>query len=72
MIGASVAVRTNTALIKGSSLLPMGLWVFGWIIWRMFFVAAPEAQIMGLVLSSAFQIMRQAMNERRVQSAHAH
>ncbi|MBC9247049.1 hypothetical protein H4P12_10030 [Paracoccus sp. 11-3] len=52
--------------------MPMGLWVFGWIIWRMFFVAAPEAQIMGLVLSSAFQIMRQAMNERRVQSAHAH
>lgn len=49
VIGASVAVRTNAALVKGISLLLMGMWVFGATIWRVFFAAVPEAQIMGLV-----------------------
>lgn len=47
VIGASVRARTNAALLKGGSLLLMGLWVFGSTLWRVFFDGVPEAQIMG-------------------------
>mgnify|MGYP002737804437 CR=1 FL=1 len=141
VIGASLRVRSNAALLKAVSLLAMGLWVFGSTLWRVFHVATPEAQIMGVVgvmalaanlasvalllrykdgdanvrsvwlcsrndaigniavmvaalgdwgtatgwpqlivagimatlfLSSAFQIIRQALAERREQQAHSH
>ena len=49
VIGASVRVRSNAALLKAVSLLVMGLWVFGSTLWRVFYVEVPEAQIMGLV-----------------------
>ena len=49
VIGASVQVRTNAALVKGISLLFMGLWVFGSTTYRVFYVGVPEAQVMGIV-----------------------
>lgn len=49
VIGASVRVRSNAALLKALSLLVMGLWVMGSTLWRVFYVQLPEAQIMGVV-----------------------
>ncbi len=49
VIGASIQVRTNAALVKGISLLLMGLWVFGSTVYRVFYVGVPEAQIMGVI-----------------------
>ena len=49
VIGASLRVRSNAALLKAVSLLVMGLWVFGSTLWRVFYVAVPEAQIKGVV-----------------------
>ena len=49
VIGASLRIRTNAALVKGFSLLLMGLWVFGSTFYRVFFVAMPEAEIMGVI-----------------------
>ena len=49
VIGASIQVRTNAALAKGVSLLMMGLWVFGFTVYRVFYVGVPEAQIMGVI-----------------------
>ena len=49
VIGASLRVRSNAALLKAVSLVVMGLWVFGSTLWRVFYVAVPEAQIMGVV-----------------------
>ena len=49
VIGASLRVRSNAALLKAVSLLVMGLWVFGSTLWRVVYVQVPEAQIMGVV-----------------------
>ncbi|MGV6840723.1 MAG: cation transporter [Planktomarina sp.] len=49
VIGASVTMRTNAALIKAISLLGMGLFVFGSTVHRVFFEAMPEAHIMGSI-----------------------
>lgn len=49
VIGASIRVRTNAALLKGFSLLLMGLWVLISTVYRVFLVGVPEAQIMGVV-----------------------
>lgn len=49
VIGASIQVRTNAALVKGISLLLMGLWVFGSTVYRVFYVGVPEAQVMGII-----------------------
>lgn len=49
VIGASVRVRTNAALIKATSLLVMGIWVFGSTLYRVLVVGVPEAQIMGAI-----------------------
>lgn len=49
VIGASVRVRSMAALAKGISLLVMGLFVFGSTLWRVFYTATPEAEIMGVV-----------------------
>ncbi len=49
VIGASLRVRSNAALVKAVSLLGMGLWVFGSTLWRVVHVQLPEAQIMGVV-----------------------
>ena len=49
VIGASIRVRTNAALVKGVSLLLMGLWVFGSTVYRVFYIGVPEAEIMGVI-----------------------
>lgn len=49
VIGASLRVRANAALMKGISLLAMGTWVFGSTLYRVFYVGVPEAEIMGLI-----------------------
>jgi len=49
VIGASVRIRTNAALLKGASLLLMAIWVLGSTLYRVFYVAVPEAQIMGAI-----------------------
>ena len=49
VIGASVRVRTTAALVKGISLLLMGLWVFGSTVYRVFYVGVPAAEIMGVI-----------------------
>ncbi len=49
VIGSSIQVRTNAALVKGASLLLMGLWVSGSTIYRVFVAGLPEAEIMGAI-----------------------
>jgi Co/Zn/Cd efflux system component len=49
VIGASLRVRASAALIKGVSLLAMGLWVFGTTIYTVFVLGVPQAQIMGAI-----------------------
>lgn len=49
VIGMALRVRATVALVKGLSLLAMGLWVLGSTIHKVFFVAVPEAEVMGLV-----------------------
>lgn len=47
VIGMSLKTRSTAALLKGISLLFMGLWVFGSTIYQMLIVGLPDAQIMG-------------------------
>lgn len=47
VIGRSLQLRSSAALVKGLSLLLMGLWVFGSTIYQVFAIGVPQAQIMG-------------------------
>jgi len=49
VIGMRARVRTTAALIKGISLVGMGLWVFGSTLYHVFVLAVPQAQAMGTV-----------------------
>jgi len=49
VIGASLRVRASAALIKGVSLLAMGLWVFGSTVYTVFVLGVPQASIMGAI-----------------------
>ncbi|RIA56656.1 cation transporter [Dichotomicrobium thermohalophilum] len=49
VIGAPLRVRASAALIKGLSLLAMGLWVFGSTIYTVFVLGVPQAQVMGAI-----------------------
>ena len=49
VIGASLRVRSTAAMVKGISLLAMGLWVFGSTVYRVFYVGVPTAEVMGFV-----------------------
>ena len=48
-IGMPLATRANVALLKGASLLAMGLWVLGSTAWKVFYTGVPEAEIMGAI-----------------------
>lgn len=48
-IGMPLATRANVALLKGASLLAMGLWVLGSTAWKVFYTGVPEAEIMGVI-----------------------
>jgi Co/Zn/Cd efflux system component len=49
VIGASLRTRANAALLKGLSLLAMGLWVFGTTAYAVFITGTPQAPVMGAV-----------------------
>ena len=49
VIGMPLATRANVALLKGASLLAMGLWVLGSTAWKVFYTGVPEAEIMGVI-----------------------
>ena len=49
VIGASLRVRATAALLKGISLMAMGLWVLGSTVYRLFYLGVPEAGIMGAI-----------------------
>ena len=49
VIGMSLKVRSTAALIKGFSLLLMGLWVFSSTAYQTLILGLPKAEIMGLI-----------------------
>ena len=49
VIGMSIRVRATAALVKGMSLMLMGLWVFGSTLWQVMAAGAPQAEVMGLI-----------------------
>jgi len=49
VIGMSVKVRATAALVKGLSLLAIGLWVFGSTSYQFLILGAPKAEIMGSI-----------------------
>ncbi len=49
VLGMPLARRANVALIKGVSLLLMGLWVFGTTLWQVTVLGVPRAEVMGLI-----------------------
>lgn len=49
VIGRSLKVRSVAALVKGGSLLFMGLWVFGFTLYQLFVLGVPKAEIMGAI-----------------------
>ncbi len=49
VIGASLRLRATAALLKGASLLGMGLWVFISTLYSVFFLGVPQAGVMGAV-----------------------
>ena len=76
VIGRSVAVRTNAALVKGISLLLMGLWVFGSTAYQVLVLGLPSAEVMGVIgflalaanLSSVLLLMRYKDGDANVRS----
>lgn len=49
VIGMSLKVRSTAALLKGASLLLMGLWVFGSTAYQFLVLGVPKAEIMGVI-----------------------
>ena len=47
VIGRSIEVRSRAALLKGLSLMLMGLWVFGSTTYHVLILGVPQAEIMG-------------------------
>ncbi len=76
VIGRSVAARANAALVKGVSLLLMGLWVFGSTAYQVLVLGLPSAEIMGVIgflalaanVSSVLLLMRYKDGDANVRS----
>lgn len=76
VIGAPLRVRSNAALLKGASLLVMGLWVFAATVWRVMVLGTPQAEVMGLIgvmalaanLASVLLLMRYKDGDANVRS----
>ncbi|WP_439150427.1 cation transporter [Sulfitobacter sp.] len=76
VIGMSLKTRSTAALLKGLSLLGMGLWVFGSTVYQFFVLGLPKAEIMGLIgllalaanLASVFLLMRYKDGDANVRS----
>ena len=75
-IGWPLALRARVALVKGASLLAMGLWVFGSTLWMLFGPGLPRAEVMGAVglmalatnLGSVLLLMRWRAGDANVRS----
>jgi len=76
VIGMSLKVRSAAALLKGVSLLLMGLWVFGSTAYQILILGVPRAEIMGLIgllalvanLASVLLLMRYKDGDANVRS----
>jgi Co/Zn/Cd efflux system component len=76
VIGMSIKVRSTAALLKGVSLLAMGLWVFGSTAYQVLILGVPSAEIMGSIgllalaanLASVFLLMRYKDGDANVRS----
>ena len=76
VIGMSIRVRSTAALLKGFSLLAMGLWVFGSTVYQVLILGVPSAGIMGTIgllalaanLASVFLLMRYKDGDANVRS----
>jgi len=76
VIGMSIRVRSTAALLKGFSLLAMGLWVFGSTAYQVLILGVPSAGIMGSIgllalaanLASVFLLMRYKDGDANVRS----
>jgi Co/Zn/Cd efflux system component len=49
VIGMPLRTRATAALLKGTSLLAMGLWVAGSTAWQVLILGVPEAPVMGAI-----------------------
>lgn len=75
-IGWPLALRSRVALVKGASLMAMGLWVFGSTLWLAFGPGLPRAEVMGMVgllalatnLGSVLLLMRYREGDANVRS----
>ena len=76
VIGMSLKVRSTAALLKGLSLLIMGLWVFSSTAYQFFILGVPKAEIMGLIgflalaanMASVLLLMRYKDGDANVRS----
>lgn len=76
VIGRAARLRAKVALVKGLSLLTMGLWVFGSTLWLVFGPGLPRAEVMGVVgalalaanLASVLILMRYRDGDANVRS----
>lgn len=76
VIGASLRVRSTAALLKGISLLLMGLWVFGSTAYQVLVLGTPSAEVMGVIgflalaanLGSVLLLMRYKDGDANVRS----
>jgi len=76
VIGMSLKTRSAAALVKGVSLLLMGLWVFGSTTYQLLILGVPQAEIMGGVglmalaanLASVALLMRYKDGDANVRS----
>lgn len=76
VIGMTLKVRSTAALLKGLSLLFMGLWVFGYTAYQFFILGVPKAEIMGVIgllalaanMASVLLLMRYKDGDANVRS----
>lgn len=76
VIGMSLKVRSTAALLKGASLLAMGLWVFGSTVYQVLVLGVPKAEIMGAIgllalaanLASVLLLLRYKEGDANVRS----
>jgi len=54
VIGKSLSLRSNIALLKGYSLLLMAIYVLGSTLYKFWFIQTPDASIMGSIAILAF------------------
>ena len=49
VIGSTLKTRASAAIVKGTSLILMGLWVFGSTVYQAMTVGMPQAEVMGII-----------------------